>query len=83
MAYLSRRNLVLSCIGKKKQIIPHPIHITLYSFVPSFQMDYSTMYHILLEYSITLHVFNDELFDIPKATERSKLYGETTEPFGM
>lgn len=42
-------------------------------------MDYSTMYHILLEYSITLHVFNDELFDIPKAKERSKLYGETTE----
>lgn len=41
--------------------------------IPS--MDYSTMYHILLEYSITLHVFNDELFDIPKATERSKLYG--------
>ncbi|KAK8724166.1 hypothetical protein OTU49_011250 [Cherax quadricarinatus] len=41
--------------------------------IPS--MDYSTMYHILLEYSITLHVFNQDLFDIPKEKERKKILG--------
>lgn len=34
------------------------------------------MYHILLEYSVTLHVFNQELFDIPKANEKKRLLGK-------
>ncbi|XP_068244762.1 uncharacterized protein [Palaemon carinicauda] len=38
-------------------------------------IDYSTMYHILLEYSVTLHVFNHNLFDIPKDKEKKKLLG--------
>ncbi|KAK8390621.1 hypothetical protein O3P69_010366 [Scylla paramamosain] len=42
-------------------------------FLPS--MEYSTMYHILLEYSVTLHVFNQDLFDIPKDREKKKLLG--------
>ncbi|XP_071518164.1 uncharacterized protein [Panulirus ornatus] len=45
--------------------------------VPS--MEYSTMYHILLEYSITLHVFNLELFDIPKPKEQKKIQGIDSE----
>ncbi|KAK7070067.1 hypothetical protein SK128_012864, partial [Halocaridina rubra] len=41
--------------------------------IPS--IDYSTMYHILLEYSVTLHVFNHKLFDIAKDKEKKKLLG--------
>lgn len=37
------------------------------------------MYHILLEYSVTLHVFNQDLFDIPKARERKRLLGIDSE----
>ncbi|KAG0700405.1 Apolipophorin [Chionoecetes opilio] len=52
------------------------IHFPCQSCKPFFSsMDYSTMYHILLEYSVTLHVFNQALFDIPKATARKKLLG--------
>lgn len=52
------------------------IHFPCQSCLPLIpSMEYSTMYHILLEYSVTLHVFNQELFDIPKAREKKKLLG--------
>ncbi|XP_069195444.1 LOW QUALITY PROTEIN: uncharacterized protein [Procambarus clarkii] len=52
------------------------VHFPCESCLPAVpSMDYSTMYHILLEYSINLHVFNQELFDIPKEKEKKKILG--------
>ena len=45
------------------------------------QIDYSTIYHIMLEYSITLHVWNEDYFDIPKVKERTRIYGESSGVF--
>lgn len=42
----------------------------------SWQMEYSTMFHILLEYSVTLHVFNPEPFALAKRKEQNKLLGK-------
>lgn len=34
------------------------------------------MFHILLEYSVTLHVFNPEPFALAKRKEQNKLLGK-------
>ena len=39
------------------------------------QLDYSTMYHILLNNAATLYVFHETYFDIEKTSLQKGIYG--------
>ncbi|KAK3881181.1 hypothetical protein Pcinc_014366 [Petrolisthes cinctipes] len=55
------------------------VHFPCHSCQPIIpSMEYSTMFHILLEYSVTLHVFNPEPFALSKRKEQNKLLGIDT-----